>query len=372
MSATMVIAPPASSESLAALAPLGNLLHQDLPIEDLERLESDFKALLASTIESLSTAEEAMQLAELITDVGLLFKYKSYAIKASSPLGYSVFVQNPGEGFSFQRHRSHKTEIFHILETRPGASVFLAEYSDWEKCYEPAAFAAWLEGAHDPRYERFRFRPEPGDVIVIDEVGVVHSLLGCVLEEFASVSTDMVDRLFDQNLGRGTPAHFNRQFAQQSLQAISAPDPKRLIRLRPSGFVIEPILAHRSVGGETLELGETPAFVARRHKLFSGATLRLEADPARAVVLYLLSGDGRLTIAGEPRAQAQSSTSLSLRRGCSSMVPPGFGANLECVGKGPLVVSEHRIAPAWRLCRAAQQNAGAATSPPPTVGGSHQ
>jgi len=39
-------------------------------------------------------------------------------------------------------------------------------------------------------------------VFIISELGVVHTVMGCVLEEYATVSTDMVERLHDQNIGR--------------------------------------------------------------------------------------------------------------------------------------------------------------------------
>ena len=80
---------------------------------------------------------DARKLASLMKDIGLFFKYKPYAVKASHPLGYSIFLQRPLEGFSFQNHLEHKTEVFHILEVMPGGFVFLCKYEDWQKHYEP-------------------------------------------------------------------------------------------------------------------------------------------------------------------------------------------------------------------------------------------
>ena len=65
--------------------------------------------------------------------------------------------------------------------------------------------------------------PKPGDVIVIDRLNVVHAVLGCVLAEFATVSTDMVDRLHDQNAGRPTPAEFTRAFSEAGIANITWP-----------------------------------------------------------------------------------------------------------------------------------------------------
>ncbi len=61
--------------------------------------------------------------------------------------------------------------------------------------------------------------PRPGDVIVIDKLSVVHSVVGCVLAEFATVSTDMVDRLHDQNEGAPIPAEFTRAFSEERIRA---------------------------------------------------------------------------------------------------------------------------------------------------------
>ena len=107
--------------------------------------------------------------------VGFVLKYKSYGVKATSPLGYVVFLQNDREGFSFQRHVTHKTELFHVLEVKPGGYVFLCDFSDWEKHYEEEVFTAWLGGKPHPFFDRCRFTPEPGDVFVISELGTVHT-----------------------------------------------------------------------------------------------------------------------------------------------------------------------------------------------------
>ena len=83
---------------------------------------------------------------------------------------------------------THKTEIFYILDVQPGGFVFLCDFADWQRIYRRDTFLAWLNGARDERYERFKFVPRPGDVVVIDRLNVVHSVVGCVLAEFATVS----------------------------------------------------------------------------------------------------------------------------------------------------------------------------------------
>ena len=101
----------------------------------------------------------------------------------------------------------------------PGGFVFLCDFADWQRIYERGFVSGMDERRADERYERFRFVPRPGDVIVIDKLSVVHSVVGCVLAEFATVSTDMVDRLHDQNEGATIPAEFTRAFSEERIRA---------------------------------------------------------------------------------------------------------------------------------------------------------
>ena len=212
------------------LPALAQYLSGDLPIDALERIEALFKCVLRAACEREVSPAEARTVAAFQQRVGFLLKYKPYAIKCANPLGYSLFIQNPGEGFSFQRHIEHKVEVFHIVEAMPGGYAFICDYSDWERDFEPEAFARWLAGAPDPRYDRHRHDVSPGDVFVIDQLNIVHTVVGCVLEEFATVSTDMVDRLFDQNEDKPIPAEFSREFVRARLEGLglSGREPGRL------------------------------------------------------------------------------------------------------------------------------------------------
>ena len=95
-------------------------------IDVLERAERQLKDRLKEALGRPLGGDGIRELASVQQRVGFLLKYKSYAVKAASPLGYSVFLQRPGEGFSFQRHREHKTEIFCILDVLPGGYIFFA------------------------------------------------------------------------------------------------------------------------------------------------------------------------------------------------------------------------------------------------------
>ena len=274
---------------------LADVLHKDLSIERTERLEDLVKAVLRAILASPISGSDARDIARFQQKLGFVMKYKSYTIKASTPVGYSIFLQNEREGFSFQRHIVHKLEVFHILSVKPGGYVFLCDYDEWRRAYKKDTFERWLAGEADAAYDRYRFVPHPGDVFVISDLGVVHTVMGCVLEEFATVSTDMVDRLHDQNAGKAIPATFNRVNAEAALRTTKAPAGNRLVK----GFAdrrIEPIEPVAVRGGERITLCDS--FVrAARYAIRPGEETALERDDHRATLLRFFSGRGSVVMA---------------------------------------------------------------------------
>ena len=195
---------------------------------------------------------------------------------------------------SFQRHVVHKLEVFHIVGVKPGGFVFLCDSDTWERIYEPRAFERWLGGEPDERFDRFKFEPEPGDVFVISELGVAHTVIGCVLEEYATVSTDMVERLHDQNAGRPIPCGFNRTNAEAALRTLQAPPRSRLVRglERRSLHAIEPEPVQ---GGERIRLCDS--FVrAARYAIDPGRETAPAHDQSHAAVLRVFGGQGTILI----------------------------------------------------------------------------
>jgi hypothetical protein len=251
-----------TSVEAADLPSLNKFLHEDLPIEQTERLEARYKKILRSKLTAPMSGPDARELCRLQKELGFVLKYKSYAVKAATPFGYSIFLQNEREGFSFQRHVEHKLEVFHILSVKPGGYVFLCDYEDWKRVYEKESFERWLAGEANEAYHRYKFVPDPGDVFVISELGVVHTVVGCLLEEFATVSTDMVERLHDQNAGRPIPADFTRASSEKIMRTLEAPTRNRLVE----GFgnrsiqTIEPVAIQ---GGERTLLCDSFVRAAR-------------------------------------------------------------------------------------------------------------
>ena len=333
---------PKTPETLTALA---EQLRTDSPIDVLERVEHTLKELLTRELAAPLGGRRMRELASFQQKLGFLLKYKSYAVKAASPLGYSVFLQRRGEGFSFQRHVTHKTEIFYILDVLPGGYVFLCDFEEWQRIYERDAFLAWLRGKPDARYERFRFVPQPGDVIVIDRLNVVHTVIGCTLAEFATVSTDMVDRLHDQNEGRRIPSEFTRAFSEQRIREIAWPDASYLVTIGHEGCSRSRIPERPVKGGVRTVFGEG-VVVASALRLEAGAASDLSVDPERAACLHVTGGAGRLVLGDAAEVRRPAPPTLAARTGDLFFLAPGAHYGFVNDGATPLTVAEHRIPPA--------------------------
>ena len=327
---------------LDTLPVLREFLSQDLPIRQTERLEELLKAILRSAMTRPLSGQESRRVAQFQKDLGFILKYKSYAIKAATPVGYSIFLQNDREGFSFQRHVEHKLEVFHILSVKPGGYIFLCDFDDWKRTYEKNAFERWLGGEPNSDYDRFKFVPEPGDVFIISELGVVHTVIGCILEEYATVSTDMVDRLHDQNIGQNIPANFSRAYADPALRAVSLPAGNRLVTgLAEKKFArIQPAAVP---GGERLVLCDS--FVrAARYVIDPGQQTALSHDETRSVLLRLGSGYGTVVIADATECTGIP-PSLPFVRGDLFLIPPGIRYAVRNESAEHVSYSEHCIAP---------------------------
>jgi mannose-6-phosphate isomerase-like protein (cupin superfamily) len=329
---------------LEALPFLARYLAADSAIDVLERFEAILKSLLLDCLTSEVTGPTARRLARFQQELGFLYKYKSYAVKCATPLGYSVFLQREGEGFSFQRHVARKTEVFHVLGTTEGAYAFVCHYDDWARVYEPAAFAAWLAGSPDPRYDRYRFQVEPGDFFVMDQLNVVHTVVGCVLEEFATVSTDMVDRLHDQNAGHPIPAEYDRRYAEQRLRTLTFPPGARLLAVDGPSTRATPVEPVPMRGCTKVPL--TDSFVvASRYLVHPLGTTDVLHDDERAAILHVTAGSGQVVVADRDEIGFANPPSLSARKADVLLIAPGIRYAFVNDGDEPLELSEHRITP---------------------------
>ena len=335
-----------TTDAPAPWAPLAEVLRADSPIAVLEESERQLKRILTDELSAPLDGPRMRSLASFQQNLGFLLKYKSYAVKAASPLGYSVFLQRPGEGFSFQQHVTHKTEIFYILDVPPGGFVFLCDFADWQRIYDRDTFLAWMNGAKDDRYERYRFVPRPGDVIVIDRLSVVHSVVGCVLAEFATVSTDMVDRLHDQNEGHAIPKEFTRAFSEERIRRQQWPATSHQVTLGPAGWSRREVPSHLIRGGRKTSLGDDERFSASLIRVEPGGRTDVVSSPDRATSVHIASGKGELLLGTADELREASPPRIAARAGDLFLVAPHAHYALHNSGDADLVVAEHRIAPA--------------------------
>jgi hypothetical protein len=334
--------------TLEQLEALREPLTSDMSIEGLESFEAAWKDALDELLTTPLTGSEARQVAAFQRDIGLLPKYKSYAIKASSPLGYSVFFQEPGQGFSFQQHRHHKVEIFHVLDTRPGAFALICSLDEWNAAYDRGAFERWLDGARNPLYERWRILLRPGDVLCLEKTGIVHSVIGCTLEEFATISTDLVDRLHDQNEGAPIPESFCRGKALHLLRNVPTPSTNQEVVL--PGQERRPLARRSFPGGETVTIGAVPGLRAARIRLEGERQSPRWTSDDRALVLFASRGDVRLLLGTAAELDRRDPPSLELPRGTAAMIPPGMSYEIAALGT-EVEVSLHSIRPEVALTK---------------------
>jgi hypothetical protein len=313
----------AGTWDLDALDPIKTHLLKEHPIDIVERLESIVKIVLRRYLSGGASGAEARQIAGFQKETGLLLKYKSYAIKAASPLGYSIFIQSPGQGFSFQQHVTHKTELFHILHPLHNALVFICPYEEWRHCYEESSFQNWLRGKKDERYDRFAVVPRAGDVFSIDRLSMVHTVIGCILEEYATISTDMVDRLHDQNAGHRIPEIFTRTYALSVLKNLSFPAQSFLVHSGNGTIERMPLLSSSFEGGLRQEL-ETRDLAGSLFQIDGKQQTAMLCDKDYAASLFVSGGSGFVFIGEEREFQNANPPAIPVSGGDILLLPAGI------------------------------------------------
>ena len=299
---------------------LAKALQADLPIAELEKLEWEFKSVVREIVERHSGDPSCIfTVAKAQKQMGLLRKYKSYGIKACTPLGYAIFLLNHDEGFSFQNHLTGKVELFHFLRVSDGGYAFISGKEDWERSYRKEKFQDWLGGKADLAYESFKIFVRAGDVVKIDKPGIVHTAIGCVLEEYATASTDMVQRLHDQNMGKSIPKMFSKVFVQKKLDALVFPDSSTFVftgsvsRRKPVRFLRTPF-------GQMRILHKAKEFIASHIALNSKKCQKICSGP-RFVSLYVTEGTGTISLKDSSGKFSEKFT-LCLFKGDSILLVP--------------------------------------------------
>jgi len=174
-----------------------------MDIAIVERIEELAKLLWPDVLKPASSSDttEAIACGDFFSSLGFLFKYKSYGVKIASPFGYSIFNLEDGKGFSFQLHTKPKLEGFHVLKAKQRPLIYISSKEEWLDSGQQWARVYLSGDLRDGVDSPFAWRPRDGDVAEVSTTEVVHTALGCILEEYASCSVDAVERLFDQNAG---------------------------------------------------------------------------------------------------------------------------------------------------------------------------
>lgn len=325
------------------------LTENTLMLDAVERLETIEKKLLTQAFSTPLSGEHARLIANYTKSQGFIFKYKPYAVKAASPFGYSIFLQRPNEGFSYQNHLKHKTEVFHILKVLPGGFVFLCHYDAWKRNYDKQTFEGWLAGNPHPFFDRCRFVPQPGDTFIIAELGIVHTVIGCILEEFATTSTDMVQRLHDQNDRANIPS-YSVDITHEQLKNLKLPDQARKIEmLEGDQITVKTIQPEEHAHGTTSTLLD--GFVRASHsRLLPFRSASSCIDRERVTLIRVFAGTASVLL----RDQTEHERNLQvlpilLSDGEMLAIPPGSHFTITNPTEHLLSMTEHRIAPSVAL-----------------------
>jgi len=330
----MPVGPPSGQRALQ-LAELVERLFCGGSVAEVEASETQLKAIILSLLADGVGSDSYSQAASALGAVGLVPKIKSYAVKAASPTGYAIFLQDPGRGFSFQIHPVPKFELFHTLGSRGFSRVFKMPYRVWKEAYEPARMERWLLGSADDALDRFAVVPEPGDVFTVESTEDVHTVLGCLVEEFATNSTDLVHRLHDQNQHLTVP-NKSRDSVDSELLNLPVVEPRRRWWLDGDQWKSKPMQPLLGDGCRSWSVSCGP-LVATWLRLNRNGVYRLRCDSDRLLFGRVFSGTASFSFQENSRRPAGG----DIRKGSCFALLPGESAHLINGGMEELAISLH-------------------------------
>ncbi len=287
--------------SQQALQSICEQLRNPIEKDDAERLEASLKAQWRSPLENGMNKTETQEFISYFANVGFVPKFKSYGVKYAAPFGYSLFDLKDDQGFSVQIHKEAKVEAFHILKAKKSSFMVLCSLPEWEENKDDF-LELWSQGR--PTESPIAHTVRAGDVAVVSDLNIVHTVIGCVLEEYATSSYDVVDRLHDQNSGSPT-------ILPQQLMPISALLPESLVeptcllenkggvwstnQLPSAGQIVS--LPDAGLLGEHHEVGDNP--------------VELATDEATISTVIALQGDVLIEFEGFQQVVPQGGTTAT-------------------------------------------------------------
>ena len=294
-------------------------------VEAIERIAIDiFRPYLADA--SNKNLLVAHAFADFFHSLGFLFKYKPYGVKAASPFGYSIFDLKIGHGFSFQLHLEPKYEAFHFLRCHPGSFLYLSTRPEWVEAGADAAIE-WAKGTNEFRSD-FSCVPVPGDVARVTSTEIVHSVVGCTLEEYATTSFDAVERLLDQNDRAGMSLPARHPDMHKMVHDLYPELPLRLLSRSGSAWSFGDMPSSQPI------IDIPDQLLGMRIRLENGIRIRLPAPVAWIKVIVPTTSTVQCSFADRHWVIAP---------GQLFAVPPAWDAELET--DHTTVVAVHAIAP---------------------------
>jgi hypothetical protein len=262
------------------------------PQETVEAIEVALKRHWSSVLEAGGDRRTAQGFSRDFHRIGFLRKYKSYGVKFSNPFGYSIFSLHDGKGFSVQVHLVAKVEAFHFFACLPSSYAILGTEQGWRDS-SSELLAQWSRGVLEDG--PLGFRPRAGDVMVIDDLRIVHAVIGSVLEEFATTSNDAVLRLHDQNEGEVVRLPAEHPDLPEILLPLSTA-PSARVTLEGAGWHREPIAGTSDVS----TIVDMPERGLRGFHLVldEGRQHHLAAEPDCVITLVGLAGETTVEAAG--------------------------------------------------------------------------
>jgi len=272
-----------------ALTQICEKLANPVTINEVEDIEAHTKAIWKTPVENGLNPTEQQRFVEYFSRVGFVAKYKSYGTKYATPFGYSLFDLKNNAGFSIQLHEEEKIEAFHILSTQLQSFLLLGSIDDWDENKEEF-LALWEEGT--PERSSLVYRPEPGDIALVENLNTVHTVIGCILEEYATSSYDVVTRLHDQNKGDNVFLPEKHIPIADVLSRVQSFEPKRLIRKSLNGW------DEQNISADEVLVDLPDGGLLGMHKTIGNHPINLEVPEDSITTIVALHGETLVEIDG--------------------------------------------------------------------------
>ena len=167
-------------------------------------------------------------------------------------------------------------------------------------------------------------------------------MIGCILEEYATISTDLVDRLYDQNAGKEIPEMFHRVYAQHRLRNLTYPARSFLVQ-SIDGKPRRTPLAAASLKGCSRQDLQTKDLAGSLFQIDGKKQTELHFDKDFAASLFVGGGRGNVFIGEEREFRNANPPAIPVSSGDILLIPAGMSYRVTNESADILRVSVQRI-----------------------------